>query len=45
MFLEVMGSLWWPVLDRGLGSGPEGPKGLVVLGYSVRVGQGLVVLG
>ena len=27
MFREVMGRLWWPVLDAGFGFGPEGPKG------------------
>ena len=25
VFCEVMGSLWWQVLDTGLGFGPEGP--------------------
>ena len=27
MFREVMGSLWWQVLDIGLGFGPGGPEG------------------
>ena len=27
MFREVMGSLWWPVLDIGSGFGPGGPEG------------------
>ena len=25
--IEDMGSLWWPVLDVGLGFGPGGPEG------------------
>ena len=27
MFLEVMGRVWWPVLDTGFGFGPGGPEG------------------
>ena len=27
VFCEVMGSLWWPVLNIGLGFGPGGPEG------------------
>ena len=25
--IEVVGSLWWQVLDIGIGFGPEGPEG------------------
>ena len=25
--IEVVGSLWWQVLDIGSGFGPEGPEG------------------
>ena len=27
VFRGVMGRLWWPVPDRGLGFGPGGPEG------------------
>ena len=27
VFREVMGRVWWPVLDTGFGFGPGGPAG------------------
>ena len=27
VFREVVGRVWWPVLDTGFGFGPGGPEG------------------
>ena len=34
--IEVVGSLWWQVLDIGSGFGPEGPWGWMLV-FCVRI--------